>query len=96
MNSFSWGNRLEAYSKKLGIWIRPYDLRHAFALQFLRNGGHALALQRTLGHTDLTMTKRYVALTEQDLRQQHTIASPLNTLLPQQHRVRKVSNSGKQ
>ena len=65
------------YSKTLKTSIRPYDLRHAFALQFLRNGGHALALQRTLGHTDLTMTKRYVALTEADLRQQHTIASPL-------------------
>ncbi|NLI11917.1 MAG: hypothetical protein GX425_04690 [Peptococcaceae bacterium] len=55
-----------------------------------------MALQRTLGHTDLTMTKRYVALTEQDLRQQHTIASPLNVLLPQRHRIRKVNNSGEQ
>lgn len=66
----TWGDRLEMYSKQLQVKIRPYDLRHAFALQFLRNGGHALALQRTLGHTDLTMTKRYVALTEQDLHQQ--------------------------
>lgn len=86
----SWGDRLEMYSRRLKVWIRPYDLRHAFALQFLRNGGHALALQRTLGHTDLTMTKRYVALTEQDLRQQHTLASPLNTLLPQRHRMGKI------
>lgn len=86
----TWNDRLEKYGKKLGVKIRPYDLRHAFALQFLRNGGHALALQRTLGHTNLTMTKRYVALTQEDLRQQHTLASPLNVLLPQKHRVRKV------
>lgn len=58
------GDRLKMYSKTLKTSIRPYNLRHAFALQFLRNGGHTLALQRTLGHTDLTMTKRYVALTE--------------------------------
>jgi len=86
----TWGDRLEVYTKRLGVKIRPYDLRHAFALQFLRNGGNALALQRTLGHTDLSMTKRYVALTEQDLREQHALASPLNVLLPKKNRVRKV------
>ncbi|ATY84787.1 integrase [Kyrpidia spormannii] len=45
----SWGDRLEMYSKRLGVHIRPYDLRHTFALYFLRNGGHALALQRMMG-----------------------------------------------
>lgn len=90
LTACSWGDRMEIYSKKLGVWIRPYDLRHVFALQFLRNGGHALALQRTLGHTDLNMTKRYVALTENDLRQQHVMASPLNSFFPQKHRVRKI------
>lgn len=39
MSAYRWGNRLEQYSKKLGVHIRPYDLRHAFALNFLRNGG---------------------------------------------------------
>lgn len=90
LNRYTWNDRLEMYSKKLGVKIRPYDLRHAFALQFLRNGGHTLALQRTLGHTTLTMTKRYVALNQHDIREQHTLASPVNTLLPQKHRLRKV------
>ncbi len=90
LNRHTWGDRLEMYCKRLGINIRPYDLRHAFALQFLRNGGHALALQRTLGHTDLSMTKRYVALTQQDIKEQHALASPLNVLLPQRNRVRNV------
>jgi len=90
LNACTWGDRLEMYGKRLGVKIRPYDLRHAFALQFLRNGGHALALQRMLGHADLTMTKRYVALTQQDIREQHAFASPLNTLLPKKHRVRKL------
>jgi site-specific recombinase XerD len=90
LNRYTWGDRFEIYSKTLGVKILPYHLRHAFALQFLRNGGNAFALQRTLGHTDLTMTKRYVALTQQDIKEQHTMASPLNTLLPQKHRIRKL------
>lgn len=86
----TWNDRLEMYSKHLGTKIRPYDLRHNFSLQFLRNGGNALALQRTLGHTDLSMTKRYVALTEQDTREQHSLASPINVLLPQKNRMRNI------
>jgi site-specific recombinase XerD len=94
LNRHTWNDRLEAYSKQLGVRIRPYDLRHAFALHFLRSGGNALALQRTLGHTDLAMTKRYVALTQQDLREQHALASPLNVLLPRRKRVRKLPQPG--
>ena len=92
MDRYLWSDRLEKYSQKLGVKIRPYDLRHAFALHFLRNGGHALALQKTLGHTDLTMTKRYVALTQADLKEQHALASPLNTIMPKKARVVKVRN----
>jgi site-specific recombinase XerD len=89
LNRYSWRSRMEGYSKRLGVKIRPYDLRHAFALQFLRNGGNALVLQRILGHSDLTMTRRYVALTQDDLKEQHALASPLNVLVPQRQRVRK-------
>lgn len=51
----TWDDRLEKYSKALGIRIHPYDLRHAFALQFLRCGGNAFALQRIMGHSDLSI-----------------------------------------
>lgn len=86
----TWQGRLQMYSKKLGVKITPYFLRHAFAINYLRNGGNAFALQRTLGHTDLAMTKRYVALTQQDLRQQHMVASPINQLLPKRNRINKL------
>ena len=81
MDTHAWSQRLSRYGNKLGFKITAYDLRHAFALMFLRNGGQSCdrllsqavtALQRTLGHVDLTMTKRYVALTQDDLREQHT------------------------
>ncbi len=86
----SWHHRLVKYLKRLGKRIRPYDLRHAFALSYLRNGGNTLSLQRILGHTDLTMTKRYVVLTQDDLKEQHAHASPVNKLMPVKHRVVKI------
>jgi len=90
MSPWTWTWRMAQYSQKLGVKVRPYDLRHAFALEYLRRGGSALALQKTLGHRDLTMTKRYVALTQQDLREEHSKASPLAALLPRRTRVRKL------
>jgi integrase len=62
-----------------------YDLRHAFALSYLRNGGDTLSLQRIMGHTDLTMTKRYVAYTLGDIKEQHAHVSPVNKLVPARH-----------
>lgn len=90
LTRYTWGDRMEMYSKKIGTKIIPYDLRHSFAIGFLRGGGNALALQRSLGHTDLTMTKRYVNLAESDMKEQHALASPLNRLLPVKKRVTKL------
>lgn len=86
----TWEDRMEMYSKKLGVKIRPYDLRHAFALTYIRNGGYELGLQRTLGHSTLAMTRRYVNLTSTDLREMNGLASPLNTLLSQKAGVRNI------
>ncbi|AEG14671.1 integrase family protein [Desulfofundulus kuznetsovii DSM 6115] len=86
LNRHTWGDRLEEYSKRLGVKIRPYDLRHTFALNFLRSGGNVFALQRTLGHADLTMTKRYLALTQDDIKAQHAAASPVNQLVRRRRR----------
>lgn len=93
LSRHTWGDRIEMYSIKLGFKIRPYDLRHAFALLYLRNGGHAFALQKSLGHTDMSMTKRYVNLTGQDLKNTHAKASPLNKLIvtKKKDRIRKIS-----
>ncbi len=57
MNTQTWGDRLELYGNQLGVRIRPYDIRHSFALLFLRNGGNEFGLQKELGHTDMSMTK---------------------------------------
>ncbi|MFI2857527.1 tyrosine-type recombinase/integrase [Paenibacillus sp. JSM ZJ436] len=80
LNRHTWGDRLELYGKQIGKHIRPYDLRHVFALEFLRNGANAFATQRALGHATMEMTRRYIALVNDDLKAQHSKASPVQKL----------------
>lgn len=57
-----------------------HKLRHTFAINFLRGGGNLFELQQLMGHTDLTVLRRYVALAESDLAQAHRSASPADRL----------------
>lgn len=56
----------------------PHTFRHTFAVSFLRNGGQEFTLMRILGHTSLTMTRRYVALARADIQAQHARCSPVD------------------
>lgn len=90
LNRHTWGDRVEMYCKKLGTHLWPYALRHAFSIVFLRGGGNAFGLQQMLGHVDMTMTKRYVKLSNTDVKEQHNTASPLNRLIQQKVRAGKI------
>lgn len=61
-----------------GVRVSPHTLRHTFAIEFLRNGGGELALQKALGHSSLDMVRTYAKLTEVDLANVHASASPLD------------------
>jgi len=58
----------------------PHSFRHSFAVSFLRNGGQSFALMHLLGHTNLTMTNRYVSLASGDLEAQHRQNSPVDRM----------------
>ena len=90
MTTDRWEKRLRGYSTRINAKITPYDLRHTFAIMFLRNNGNVFALQQELGHADLTMTKRYVKLAESDLKNQHAIASPVNVFVKRTTRIQKL------
>lgn len=60
----------------------PHVLRHTFATQFLRRGGYVFVLQHLLGHATLSMTERYLTLTDEDIAMAHKACSPADALRP--------------
>jgi integrase/recombinase XerD len=62
---------LAAKLKISGVRVSPHTFRHTFAVNYIRNGGSALHLQRVLGHSTLEMTRRYVNLDQSDLSAVH-------------------------
>lgn len=88
--SRSWQQRLKAYSVKLGTTLTPYHLRHAAALGMLRGGMSAFALRDMLGHTNISTTQKYLALTLDDLRREHEESNLIDSIAPKRARVRKV------
>jgi site-specific recombinase XerD len=66
----------------LSVRCTPHVLRHTFARNFLTNGGDVFSLQRILGHSpaSLEITRRYVRLLDDDLREAHRRASPVDRL----------------
>ena len=53
--------RLYDIGKRAGISFRIHDLRHKFAVDYLRAGGSIYQLQQHLGHTSITTTEGYLA-----------------------------------
>ena len=80
MSSHNFQEQFKQYSEKLGVNITPYHLRHVFALLFIRNGGSPFTLQKMLGHTKMQTTLIYVNLAESDIRENHSKATPINSL----------------
>lgn len=88
----AWGDRMEVYSLKLETKVRPYDLRHAFAIRYLRNGGDCFMLQRLMGHARPEQTTQYLAFVGNDLEEDHWKASPIRKLTSGRHRAQRKVN----
>lgn len=79
-----WGIQkiVRRVAQRAGLQTRcsPHILRHTFARAFLTNGGDVFSLQRILGHSpaSLDITQRYVELLDEDLREVHRRASPMD------------------
>ncbi len=59
----------------------PHTFRRTFALWSLRAGMNVYALQQLMGHNDLTVLRRYLALVEADLADAHRKHGPLDNIL---------------
>lgn len=69
-----------------GVRCSPHTFRHTFAVNFLRAGGNQFALMVILGHTDLAMTRRYVALAQADIEHQQRTFSPIDRIMGKKKR----------
>lgn len=83
MSSTSWQHAFKKYVRKakLDDTITSYDLRHTFAVMFLRNGGNLFALKTIMGHQELRMTERYARFVGRDVKSEHERASPVKQLM---------------
>ena len=64
-----------------GVRCSPHTIRHTFAVEFVRGGGNLFSLMEMLGHTSLSMSKKYVALAEADIAEQHRQFSPVERMV---------------
>ena len=62
---------IKIYSKELSIKISPHTLRHCFASHLLDGGADLRALQKMLGHTDISTTQIYTKVTPERLKKIH-------------------------
>ena len=62
------------------VGVHPHRFRHTFAVNFLRNGGSVFHLQQLLGHSSLTMVRKYVVLADADIQREHIKASPVDNM----------------
>ena len=77
----SLGNAIWNYNHSRGVDKTSMHLfRHTYAKLYIQAGGDPFRLQKLLGHADLTMTRRYVALYADDLRANYDALNPLEQL----------------
>jgi integrase/recombinase XerD len=57
-----------------------HGFRRAFCIGMLRGGADIFSLQRLMGHSDLSVLRRYLFQTDEDTRRAHNLASPVENL----------------
>lgn len=71
-------NRLE---RKAGIEHKsPHAFRRAFGITLYRSGVDIFTISKMCGHSQIEVTKRYLNVNQDDLRNAHNRASPANLL----------------
>ncbi len=56
----NFASRFVGYAKRAGVAFRCHDLRHKFAVDFLKDGGDVYRLKEILGHSSVKTTESYL------------------------------------
>lgn len=79
-----WGLRqmLERIGERAGVaGVSPHNFRRTFAIWSLRAGMDLVRLAALMGHADLSMLRRYLAVVEKDLRAAHQNHGAVDTMM---------------
>ncbi|MDP2013634.1 MAG: site-specific tyrosine recombinase XerD, partial [Actinomycetota bacterium] len=68
--------RKAADSAKLEVEVSPHTLRHSFATHLLQGGADVRVVQELLGHSSVTTTQIYTAVTPDTLREVYATSHP--------------------
>jgi len=77
----TWRRRLTELGEDAGVnnkRVSPHTFRHTGALFYIMNGGDPFSLQKILGHTDMSMVRKYIQMTDTDVKKQHNTFTPWN------------------
>ena len=70
---------IDRITKRAGVESYSlHDFRRFFALEAYRNGADIYAVSTLLNHSNIEVTKRYIAIDESDKREIHSRISPLD------------------
>ena len=82
------------YCKNRGVThTNIHGLRHNFAKGWVRNNGNLFSLQKILGHSSLEMTRKYVKMFAEDVKEGYEQYSPLDTIKKSSKRKQVVKRS---
>ena len=70
-----------------------HGLRHNFAKGWVRSNGNMFALQKILGHSSLDMTRKYVKLFSEDIKEDFDKFNPLDNIKRSSKRTQTVKRS---
>jgi integrase/recombinase XerD len=61
--------------------VNPHAFRHAFAREYILNGGDLASVSEMMGHTQIGVTKQFCAVFQaEELRAKHDAFSPVGRL----------------
>lgn len=82
---------INRYAQSRGVEPKgSHALRHAFASQYIRNGGNPVLLQRIMNHASFKTTERYLHLFGDDLKETYNEISPLDVASKKKSRSKKI------